>query len=91
MVPALQNFQVEMKSDSSPVTRADTAANELICGELMQLAPHIPIISEEHKLQLPYSIRQVGGLRMNAAAAILHQTGRWVEYEFCSCHTASGR
>jgi len=49
---------VEYKSDASPLTKADMESNRIICTRLMELAPHVPIISEENKL-LPYSIREV--------------------------------
>jgi 3'(2'), 5'-bisphosphate nucleotidase len=49
---------VEYKGDDSPLTKADTESNRIICEGLQQLSPHIPIISEENKA-LPYSIRQV--------------------------------
>jgi 3'(2'), 5'-bisphosphate nucleotidase len=35
------------KSDGSPITNADRAANEVICRGLAQLDPSIPIVSEE--------------------------------------------
>jgi 3'(2'), 5'-bisphosphate nucleotidase len=41
------DFGVEEKEDFSPVTKADTASNDLICKLLQELAPNIPIISEE--------------------------------------------
>ena len=53
-----ENWDVVVKSDNSPLTKADKAANEVICNALMRVAPHIPIISEENK-QLPYEIRKV--------------------------------
>ena len=42
-----QGFESELKSDKSPVTQADKAADELIVAALLQLTPHIPIVSEE--------------------------------------------
>ncbi|WP_279151580.1 3'(2'),5'-bisphosphate nucleotidase CysQ [Photobacterium iliopiscarium] len=41
------NITVENKADNSPVTIADLAANEIIINQLQQLAPDIPILSEE--------------------------------------------
>lgn len=41
------SFEVEYKSDNSPVTRADKVAHEIITGGLQRLFPDIPIISEE--------------------------------------------
>ena len=43
-------FDVEQKSDDSPVTSADLAANQIIMTELASLFPDIPIISEESKI-----------------------------------------
>lgn len=51
------DWNVEMKADDSPLTRADQEANAVICEGLASLAPHIPIVSEENK-QLPYAIRR---------------------------------
>lgn len=44
------DFGVEAKSDESPLTRADRAANEVICRGLEALPTKLPIISEENKL-----------------------------------------
>ena len=38
---------LELKADSSPLTRADLAANTIIVDRLRQIAPKIPILSEE--------------------------------------------
>lgn len=43
-----EEFQIEIKSDASPLTIADQRANEIICKTLRDLTPHIPIISEEN-------------------------------------------
>ncbi|MDQ8039893.1 MAG: 3'(2'),5'-bisphosphate nucleotidase CysQ [Rickettsiella sp.] len=43
------DFKVTYKADNSPVTAADIAAHELICQALKQIAPEIPILSEELK------------------------------------------
>ncbi|KDD76927.1 inositol monophosphatase [Helicosporidium sp. ATCC 50920] len=51
------DFGIERKADNSPVTKADQAANALICRELARVAPHIPIVSEENK-QVSYDIRK---------------------------------
>ena len=51
------DFAVEAKSDDSPLTRADRAANEVICRGLEALSVQYPIISEENKL-LPYEVRR---------------------------------
>lgn len=42
-----QDFGHYQKADSSPLTDADLAAHQLICGKLHQLTPHIPLLSEE--------------------------------------------
>jgi len=40
-------FSVEEKSDHTPVTEADTAANKVIEAGLTELTPHLPILTEE--------------------------------------------
>lgn len=50
-------FEVNLKSDDSPLTIADKRANKVICEGLEKLAPEIPIISEENKA-IPYEIRK---------------------------------
>ena len=40
-------WQVDMKSDASPLTQADVLANQIIVAALTKLAPEIPILSEE--------------------------------------------
>lgn len=45
------------KADDSPLTEADTRANDLICAALQQLTPAIPILSEEGVLA-PFAQRQ---------------------------------
>lgn len=50
-------FSVEEKSDHTPVTEADTAANEVIETCLKELTPHLPILTEEAK-PIPFSGRQ---------------------------------
>lgn len=42
-------FSVEHKSDHTPVTEADTAANTIIVTHLKELTPHLPILTEEAK------------------------------------------
>jgi 3'(2'), 5'-bisphosphate nucleotidase len=51
------NFEVEMKSDDSPLTKADCAAHNIIVGALKKYTPEIPILSEEGK-DIPYSERK---------------------------------
>src|SRR5690349_17636297 len=40
-------FTTSHKSDQSPVTDADIAANGYITEALLTLAPHIPVVAEE--------------------------------------------
>lgn len=46
-----KDYKIEKKSDNSPITDADRAANEIIEKRLLQEYPTIPIISEESKLE----------------------------------------
>lgn len=41
------DFDIETKSDNSPLTQADLAAHNVIVSALKQLTPDIPILSEE--------------------------------------------
>ncbi len=52
-----KDFAVEYKEDDSPLTEADTKANEIICSALEELYPNIPIMSEENK-QTAYEVRK---------------------------------
>ena len=52
-----KDFAVEYKEDNSPLTEADTKANEIIYSKLEKLYPNIPIMSEENK-QTEYEIRK---------------------------------
>jgi 3'(2'), 5'-bisphosphate nucleotidase len=52
-----KDFEVEYKEDKSPLTEADKASNELICEELKELYPQIPLMSEENK-QTEYDKRK---------------------------------
>ena len=45
------NFDVDLKEDQTPITKADRIAHELIGNELTQLAADIPLVSEESALQ----------------------------------------
>jgi 3'-phosphoadenosine 5'-phosphosulfate (PAPS) 3'-phosphatase len=54
-------WEVELKSDNSPLTKADTMANAIICRDLQRLSPHVPIISEENKI-VPHEVRKVGSV-----------------------------
>ena len=50
-------FAIEEKSDHTPVTEADVAANKVIEESLKELTPHLPILTEEAK-PTPYSERK---------------------------------
>jgi 3'(2'), 5'-bisphosphate nucleotidase len=52
-----EDFEVEYKEDDSPLTKADTRANEVICENLIRLYPDIPILSEE-SLHVEYEKRK---------------------------------
>jgi len=52
-----KDFSVEYKENDSPLTEADTKANEIICFKLEKLYPNIPIMSEENK-QTEYNVRK---------------------------------
>ena len=43
----LDNFEIQTKSDQSPLTQADLASHNIIYNALSKLAPEIPILSEE--------------------------------------------
>ena len=51
------DFGVEQKGDNSPLTKADKAANEIICAGLEKLPLLYPIISEENK-EMDYETRK---------------------------------
>ncbi|WP_455198991.1 3'(2'),5'-bisphosphate nucleotidase CysQ [Kaarinaea lacus] len=50
------DFDVEQKSDNSPVTAADMAAHHAIVDGLAKLTPDIPVLSEE-SAKVPYEER----------------------------------
>jgi len=52
-----QDFEVEYKQDSSPLTLADKKANDIIENGLNQLLVNLPILSEEGK-EIPYENRR---------------------------------
>lgn len=52
-----RNFEVERKSDDSPLTIADKNSNDVIMQGLLEFYPQIPVISEESK-QIPYQVRK---------------------------------
>ncbi len=51
-----QGFDIEGKSDHSPLTTADVASHELISERLRKLTPEIPVLSEESGT-IPYRER----------------------------------
>ena len=52
-----KDFTVEYKDDKSPLTEADTKANEIICSALEKLYPSIPMMSEENQ-EVDFEIRK---------------------------------
>jgi 3'(2'), 5'-bisphosphate nucleotidase len=50
------DFDVETKTDESPLTQADLAAHRLIAAGLESLAPDLPLFSEESNLP-PFDVR----------------------------------
>ena len=50
------DFNIKFKNDKSPVTEADTRANDIITAELLKIAPDIPILSEEGR-DIPFEER----------------------------------
>ena len=55
------DFDIIYKEGDSPLTRADTDANDVIVAELKKLTPEVPILSEEIK-EAPYSERKAWDL-----------------------------
>jgi|LDZT01.1.fsa_nt_gi 3'(2'), 5'-bisphosphate nucleotidase len=51
------DFQVEIKSDKTPLTIADKKSNDVIVNGLSLIFPEIPILSEESK-KTPFQIRK---------------------------------
>lgn len=45
-----EDFSVIIKDDNTPLTLADTQANDIICRTLKKLYPTIPIVSEENHI-----------------------------------------
>jgi 3'(2'), 5'-bisphosphate nucleotidase len=52
-----EDFDVTIKTDHSPLTAADTAANKIITEGLQKSFPEVPVLSEENKIT-PYETRQ---------------------------------
>lgn len=55
---ASEGISIDRKADNSPLTEADRAAHNVIVRELKNKYPHIPIISEENEIGIPYETRQ---------------------------------
>jgi 3'(2'), 5'-bisphosphate nucleotidase len=55
--PEAAAASVTLKSDDSPLTAADTAANAVICAALADKYPHVPIMSEENR-NAGYEVRK---------------------------------
>lgn len=51
------NFDVEIKSDKSPLTKADKISHKIIKEKLSALCPDIPLLSEEGR-EIPYDERK---------------------------------
>jgi 3'(2'), 5'-bisphosphate nucleotidase len=51
------SHDVEYKSDESPITRADRAAHEILAARLAQIAPAIPVLSEESEASHALAVR----------------------------------
>ena len=49
-------FDVNFKSDQSPLTKADILSNKIICQSLKKITPDVPILSEESST-IPYHER----------------------------------
>ena len=49
-------FDVDFKSDQSPLTKADILSNKIICQSLKKITPDVPILSEECS-DIPYHER----------------------------------
>jgi 3'(2'), 5'-bisphosphate nucleotidase len=52
-----QDFKINFKSDSTPITLADQNSNRIIVNGLKRLYPEIPVISEENE-PIPYDLRK---------------------------------
>ena len=53
-----RDFDVERKTDASPLTEADLAAHHRIMDGLSLLTPDIPVLSEEAEQKVPADIRR---------------------------------
>ena len=52
------DFNIEHKSDKSPLTEADMAAHHIIVDGLKALTPDIPVLSEE-SARIPFAMDRV--------------------------------
>ncbi|HID01204.1 MAG TPA: 3'(2'),5'-bisphosphate nucleotidase CysQ [Piscirickettsiaceae bacterium] len=52
------HFDVAKKGDGTPVTTADTAADEIIIAGLQRMAPDVPIVTEETLADIPFDQRR---------------------------------
>ena len=50
-------YDIQKKADETPVTTADLLAHDIICQQLTNLTPDIPVLSEE-STRIPYKIRK---------------------------------
>ena len=50
------DFSINIKTDQSPLTKADLLSNKIICQSLKEITPEIPILSEESS-DIPYQER----------------------------------
>ena len=85
------NSEVEIKDDSTPLTKADLAANKILTEGLKKLFPEIPIVSEENRcsLNIPKTNKVFfSGLALNdavvnrAAISNMVELDVWVENSF---------
>ena len=56
-------FDVNFKSDQSPLTKADILSNKIICQSLKKITPEVPILSEESS-NIPYHERSKWNLSL---------------------------
>ena len=52
------NFDYQIKENLSPLTKADTLSNNIICEKLKELTPDVPVISEENS-EIPFNIKSL--------------------------------
>lgn len=54
----MQDYNIELKDDNSPLTLADHRSNQIIVSRLQELYPQVPYISEETK-QISFETRRI--------------------------------